>query len=213
MYVRTPFLADGGNSYWDPLAATTLTDPGIATWEDARIRMEPGGPAAGRLIRDPGGRPVRVAMAADPDRFLTRFLAALRTGGPRTDPFEVSGSLAVRWDGNACTLNGDPPKRAGLVGVQLVNASSEPVSLFMGGARSPKGWADVVAFARAADFGDPNLALPDWVVPVQSDVMAAPGETASAYVTLPPGDLGAMCATGDWPALTLFDAGGFRVGG
>ena len=25
MYARTPFLADGGNSYWDPLAAVTLT--------------------------------------------------------------------------------------------------------------------------------------------------------------------------------------------
>jgi hypothetical protein len=50
-------------------------------------------------------------------------------------------------------------------------------------------------------------------VPVQSDVMAAPGATTSAYVALPAGDLGALCATGDWPALTLVDAGGFSLGG
>ena len=57
MYVRTPFLADGGNSYWDPLAAVTLTDPSVAGWEDMTVAMEPTGPGAGRLSRDPGGRP------------------------------------------------------------------------------------------------------------------------------------------------------------
>ncbi len=54
MYARTPFLADSGNSYWDPLAAVTLTDPSVAGWEDMTLAMEPTGPAAGHLVRDRG---------------------------------------------------------------------------------------------------------------------------------------------------------------
>ena len=104
MYVRTPFLADGGNSYWDPLAAVTLTDPSVAGWEDMTVAMEPTGPGAGRLSRDPGGRPVRVAMSADRDAFMARFLAALRTGAPRSNPFAIAGSMEVRWDGTSCTV-------------------------------------------------------------------------------------------------------------
>ena len=68
--------------------------------------MEPTGPGAGRLSRDPAGRPIRAAMSADRDAFMARFLAALRTGEPRPDPFAVGGSLEVRWDGTACEVAG-----------------------------------------------------------------------------------------------------------
>ena len=80
MYARNPFLSTGGSSYWDPLAATTLGDPSIAGWEDVTLGMEPTGPGAGHLFRDPAGRPVRAAMSADREAFMTKFLAALRTG-------------------------------------------------------------------------------------------------------------------------------------
>ena len=103
MYARTPFLADGGNSYWDPLAAVTLTDPSVAGWEDVDAsRCSPPVPARATSSRDPGGRPVRVAMSADPDAFMAAFLGALRTGARRAHPFALAGSMDVRWDGETC---------------------------------------------------------------------------------------------------------------
>ena len=109
MYVRTPFLADGGNSYWDPLAAVTLTDP-----SDRRLGGHDGrdgahGPGAGRLSRDPGGRPVRVAMSADREAFMARVpRPPCGPGAPRSNPFAIAGSMEVRWDGTSCTVV-DPP--------------------------------------------------------------------------------------------------------
>ena len=211
MYVRSPFLADGGSSYWDPLAAATLTAPSIAGWEDVTISMEPTGTAAGHLYRDPGGRPVRAAMSADRSAFMTRFLAALRAGAPRTDPFTVNGSMVVNWDGQACRIAGQPPAEAGLTSVQLVNESDETIALLMGGAKPPKAWPDVVQFIQAADLGDPNLVPPDWIFQIGANVSAEPGSTASAVVTLPAGTLGTLCATGTYPTLTFHDGGTFTV--
>ena len=57
MYARTPFLADSGNSYWDPLAAASLTDPSIAGWEDVTVGMEPTGTGRGPPVPRPGRPP------------------------------------------------------------------------------------------------------------------------------------------------------------
>ena len=186
MYVRTPFLADGGSSYWDPLAAVTLTDPSVAGWEDMTVAMEPTGPGAGRLSRDPGGRPVRVAMSADREAFMTRFLAALRTGAPRSNPFAIAGSMEVRWDGDSCTVVA-PPDTAGLVEVTLVNTTQRDVALLMGGAAPPKTWADVVTFVQHADLADPNLKAPDWIVQVPVDLSASAGTRSTAFAPIPAG--------------------------
>ncbi len=43
--------------------------------------------------------------------------------------------------------------------------------------------------------------------------MADAGSTVTAFVTLPTGNLGVLCATGTWPDLTFVDGGGFSVGG
>jgi inosine-uridine nucleoside N-ribohydrolase len=213
MYARTPFLADGTSSYWDPLAALTLTDPSIAGWEDLAVTMEPTGPAAGRLARDPAGRPIRAAMSADRDAFMARFLAALRAGGPRADPFALEGSLEVRWDGNVCQVAGEPPASAGLVKVTLVNTSEQEVGLALGGATPPKTWGDILAFMGTADLSDPNFVLPDWVVPVPLELRATPGELSTAAVQLPAGEVGVLCGAGTFPDLTFHDGGTFIVGG
>ena len=213
MYVKSPFLSSSGNSYWDPLAAVTLTDPSIAGWEDVTVRMEPTGNGAGRLLRDPGGRPVRAAMSADSDAFMTRFLGALRTGEPRANPFTVVGSLEVSWDGEACTVVGEPPAEPGNVKVTLVNNSPEDVGLNVGGVKPPKTWDDVLAFANEADLTDPNLQIPDWVVPVQLELRATAGSTATAYASMPAGELGVLCLAGAFPQVEFHDGGTFTVGG
>ena len=212
MYVRTPFLADGSSSYWDPLAAVTLTEPSVAGWEDMTVAMEPTGPGAGHLSRDPGGRPVRVAMSADRDAFMARFLAALRTGAPRSNPFSIAGSMEVRWDGTTCTVV-DPPDAAGLVQVTLVNTTQRDVALLMGGAAPPKTWADVVTFVQQADLADPNLKAPDWIVQVPVDLSASAGTRSTAFAPIPAGKVGVLCATGTYPDLTFHDGSSFTVGG
>ena len=213
MYVKTPFLANSESSYWDPLAAATLTDPSIAGWEDVTIGMEPTGAGAGHLVRDPAGRPVRAAMSADRDAFMNRFLAALRTGAPRPDPFKVTGSLAVRWDGKSCQFPRDAPIAEGLTRIELTNDDDEGVTLLIGGATPPKTWADVLDLIESVDFADPTLVAPDWLVIVPGNVSAEPGTTASGVVTLPVGELGAICAVGVFPDFDFVDAGTFRVGG
>ncbi len=211
MYAKSPFLANSGSSYWDPLAAATLTDPLLAGWEDLRVRMQPTGAGAGHLSRDPGGRPVRAAMSADPEAFMTRFLGALRTGAPRPEPFTVRGSMTMHWDGKTCRIEGDPPTSAGLTSVVLINESEADVVAMFGAATPPKRWKDLLAFIKGADLADPNLSVPEWAVQVAGNISASPGSSASSVVQLPAGELGAVCATGTWPDLEFADAGAFTL--
>jgi inosine-uridine nucleoside N-ribohydrolase len=213
MYARNPFLSTPGNDYWDTLAAALLRAPAIATWGDVTVRVETSGTSAGRLVRDPGGRVVRAAMAADRDAFMRAFLAALRSGGPRPQPFAIAGSLTVEFDGTACRILGEPPSSAGLSTVELHNLGPIPVYLLVGGAVPPKTWADLVAWLEATDLADPNLAVPVWAIDVDGSAEAAAGETTTTTVTLPEGNLGAVCGTGEWPDFTFYDAGAFTTGG
>ena len=121
--------------------------------------------------------------------------------------------MSVRWDGKACRFAGDPPTKAGLTSVLLINETKAPVALLFGGATPPKTWADALSFVRHADLSNPNVVVPGWLVQVPGDVMADAGSTVTAFVTLPTGNLGALCATGTWPDLTFVDGGGFSIGG
>jgi purine nucleosidase len=81
---RSPFMTSGDWYIWDPLAALTLTAPDLVTWEDVLVTFQQTGRAAGRLIPDDEeGRPIRAAVAADPEMVFDTLLAALRRGAPR----------------------------------------------------------------------------------------------------------------------------------
>ena len=133
MYARTPFLAAGGNSYWDPLAAVTLTDPSVAGWEDITVAMQPTGPAAGRLVARPGrpagpGRDVR-----RPRRLhgrVPRRAADRRAAGEPVHHRRVDGGPLGRHLVHGTV---DQPETAGLVEVTLVNTTQRDVALLMGG--------------------------------------------------------------------------------
>ncbi len=85
-----------------------------------------------------GGRPVHVATSADPQAFMGAFLGALRTGGPRANPFTIADTLEVRWDGDACRVVGDAPVTAGMLKITLVNTTQQDVTLAMGSAVPPE---------------------------------------------------------------------------
>lgn len=212
LYARNPYLSTPGNFLWDPLAALTLTEPDLATWADATVTVTTTGTQAGRIVRTDGGRAIRFASAADAGRAMDALLAALRRGAPRPQPFSIVGTLAARWDGTTCRIEGTPPATAGLVKVELANDSGTPVGLFSAGVRAPKTWPDALAFIEGADFSDPNLVVPDWIIQVEGGAQAEAGEDATAFVTLPAAEVGVICGTGEWPKFDFYDAGSFPVG-
>jgi pyrimidine-specific ribonucleoside hydrolase len=72
------FLFDSGEYYlWDTLAAVIFTDRGLATLQDARLKIIEDGPDSGRTAIDPAGAVVRYAVSADAPRFRQQLLDVL----------------------------------------------------------------------------------------------------------------------------------------
>lgn len=63
---------------WDPLAATALLDPGVATWTPAHVTIRLSGNEAGRSVIEAGPPNAKVALNADRPRFETQFLNAFK---------------------------------------------------------------------------------------------------------------------------------------
>jgi inosine-uridine nucleoside N-ribohydrolase len=213
LYLRNPFLIPG-SSFWDTLAGVLLLDPSIATWDDLRVRVEMSGRSAGRTVRDTGGRPVHVAMTADGERFMTAFLAGLRTGAGRPGASQQAGTLMVEWDGTTCRVTETPSGPAGDVAIRVTNRSGAPVALQVAGVTEPHRWQDALDWVRGADLSDPGLSLPGWIEPVSgASLTANAGQSTSGLASLSTGTFGVACATGDWPKIKLHDGGAFTVGG
>jgi len=206
MYARTPFLAGQGQFLWDQTAAVALLDPTVVTWQEETVGVTAARPDAGRIARDPAGRPIRFATAADPAKVEAALLAALRRGGPRAHPFTLVGQLSVTWDGTVCSTSA-APIGPGLHAVRLVNGTAGPVALLVGGPRPPKTWDDLLAYV--ADL-DPTQPTPDWVVGIAS-VEAGPGGEARAFADMPAGTFGPFCVTGEGPATSITPGSPFTI--
>lgn len=64
------FIRTGHYYFWDPLAAMLVTDEGVSRYQTELLRVvEEEGPHCGRTQVDARGYPVRVAVAADRERF------------------------------------------------------------------------------------------------------------------------------------------------
>lgn len=205
-YIRSPYLATEGNDWWDSAAVVAFTEPGLFTWEDATVSITD----RGRIARDPAGRRARIATGADTDDVQDAVLEALRRGSPRPEPLVMAGSLAVTWDGTTCRIEGEPPTRAGLTRIELRNTTETSVGLFTAGVGAPRTWADVLTWVRAADLTGEQLEIPAWIIqPEGEGPYAEPGGTATAMSDLEAGTVGVLCASGEWPALSVHDGGSF----
>ena len=72
------FVESGGYYFWDPLAAATLTDESLVTFQTMGLSVvEEEGPESGRTKPADTGASVRVAMSADGPRFEQVFLDTL----------------------------------------------------------------------------------------------------------------------------------------
>ncbi len=210
MYAKSPTLTIE-TSFWDTLAALALVDPTLVEWEEFTVGIEPTGPSAGRISRSEGGRPIRAAMSADADTFMASLLTALRRGDPRPQPFTVVGDVMVRWDGTTCQV--EPAiDRSGVARIVLANDAASVVSVLIAGVEEPKTWSDVLQFVDSVDLADPDVQVPDWIIQVGDGVTAGPGSETTAFLGLPAGAVGFICATGEFPAFEFFDGGSFPVG-
>lgn len=71
-------IRSGSYYFWDPLAAALATEPGLGSFQEmALVVIVADGAESGRTVQDAGGFPIRVAVAADRERFETLFLDAV----------------------------------------------------------------------------------------------------------------------------------------
>ncbi len=193
--------AGEGQQLWDELAALAVSDAGLVTWRDATVTVED----RGRLSKDPAGRPIRYAEAADRPAVEAALLAALRRGGPRATPFQLAGQVHATWDGTTCAMNVDGGG-AGFYTLDFQGTAGTPSSALIAGVREPHQWSELEAFLATIDLST-TTQPPDWVVQAgQANDEPGTGDAVSTTVNLAPGTFGPICATGEWPDLT-FTAG------
>jgi pyrimidine-specific ribonucleoside hydrolase len=198
---RVPTRLTGeGQQLWDELAALTLPDPDLATWQDASLLADP----AGRLTRDEAGRSVRIATAADPGAVETALLDGLRVGPARATPFSFAGEVTVRWDGSTCALEITDGLTPGVAKLTLQNDTGDPAGVVMLGVREPHTWAEVLALLRTITEGGPTASPPDWVIQAGGafDDTGRGGAT-SGTVQLEAGTYWPVCALGTPPDFTF----------
>lgn len=205
--VRNParLRPEDGQQLWDELAALSLTDPDLVSWDDASVAVG----ADGRLTRDDAGRTVRFATAADRAAVETALLAALRRGGPRATPFHLAGSLTATYDGRSCALAGtsDEP---GVHELRYQGPAGEPSGASVVGVLAPHRWDEVIALLPTFDV---EALPPDWLVtgPIAEDA-AGTGREVTTAGDLGEGQAGSVCFTGSWPDLVFVPGVPFEVG-
>ena len=202
LLARVPTRLTGeGQQLWDELAALTVSEPDLVTWEDTLLLAD----ETGRLTRDEAGRPVRFAIAADREAVESALIEALRVGPDRTTPFELAGQIAVRWDGASCTFEMPDGVTPGVAALTFDNGTGDPAAVEIVGIREPRTWQDLLAFLPTLDpASETAAALPDWVIDAGglSDD-AGTGGTIAGSITLEPGTYGPVCITGSWPDLVF----------
>jgi inosine-uridine nucleoside N-ribohydrolase len=196
---RVPSRLTGeGQQLWDELAALTLENPDLVTWDDATLLAD----NAGRLTRHEAGRPVRIATAADDVAVEAALLDALRVGPARANPFELAGEMTVRWDGSTCAFEMTEGLTPGVAGLTFDNSTGDPAGVQIVGVQEPHTWAELVALLPTLDVE--TATIPDWVIDAgnASDETGAGGNVRST-ARLEPGTYGPVCLSGTWPDVSV----------
>jgi inosine-uridine nucleoside N-ribohydrolase len=199
------------DSFWDPLAAVTAVDEGVVTLDTIPLRVVVDeGPDSGRLERSDGGIPVRVATSADRGAFESRLLSGLRVGASRANPFRVTGTMDLRFDGDTCVDERPETLAPGVW--SIVGSSTTPGStgfaivLFHAG----YGWDDLVDYVATRTD---STAQPAFVDVPGFAVTEGPG-SATMIADLGPGTYGLVClAVSDTGSRVVLASGPFTVAG
>ncbi|MCJ7710726.1 MAG: nucleoside hydrolase, partial [Chloroflexi bacterium] len=179
-----------GEYLWDPLAAVVAVDESVVTLETIPLRVETAeGPDSGRTARTDGGSPVRVATSADRQAFEARFLAGLRVGGPRANPFTLTGSFPATFDGTTCADEAPDTLAAGNWMINGDVTADGTTVLVVVRFHDGSTWDDLLAyFATATDPTD----QPSFVDVATLSFVEDSG-TLGMVAPMTPGDYGIAC--------------------
>ena len=193
-------LVGGAYFFWDPLAAVAMIDPGVATYETRHLKVvEEAGAELGAVVDSPDGPEVRVALAADRQRFEEVFLTGLNRGVPSKVDVPTP-DLTVQFSDTACTLEGptifDAEETTAAVVVEVGNDTTGTVAVVFGlhpGASIEQVKADA-ALANTTDETPPY-----WEETGLAVAFGAPltGGSATGRVDLVPGEHVVICSTED----------------
>lgn len=199
------FMLDGGYHLWDPLASAVVRDPSLVETRKAAVRVVEGaGLDGGRLVEDPAGAAVTVAISADRDRFEALLLAALRIGSSRADAFSPVATVKVAVADGTCDVTAPTPMPRGLVALELTAPGPGPSQALLF-ALNGLTWPELEAFAA-----DPDSEHPPAVEPVTGAFLETSGST-TAYGNVIEGPLGVACVSGDFAAPSIMLRGTFEV--
>jgi inosine-uridine nucleoside N-ribohydrolase len=207
LLVRNPnrLRADEGQQLWDELAALTLTNQDLVTWEDAMVTVG----ADGRLALDDAGRTVRYASAADRPAVEVALLAALRLGGPPATPLALAGSLVATFDGTTCSLAGESDG-PGVHDLVYHGIRGTPSGIGIIGASPPHTLDEALTSLPTLDRSKPP---PDWLISAaQADDASGSGDPVRVTADLAEGPYAPVCLKGVWPNFTVVPGLPFTVG-
>jgi len=207
IWVRVPGRIGEGQQLWDELAALTLEEPDLVSWQDMTLAVD----ASGRLDRSDARRSVRVAMSADAASVDDALVQALERGGPRRTPFALAGTISVTWDGTSCVADPGANLSAGVVGLEFTSTSAAPAGVSIIGVLGDRTWSDLEAYVATFDPATSD-AQPDWLVVAGSaaDVTGDQGRVQGTAI-VEAGTYGPVCITGTWPDIGVAAGASFEV--
>ena len=177
----------GGMYHWDELAAVAAIDESVVATEERLLEVvEAGGASAGATVVSDGGRPVRVAVDADRQRFEDSFYAAiLGTSDTGIGAWEPDATLS--WDGSICVYQGPDPLPESMW-IRIDNDSQDMIVWLLGSYAPGTTSDDWEAYLASGETNPPDWWRELGQTPVPAGahdvwkVTAGPETTALCYV-------------------------------
>lgn len=194
-----PFQYSGGQYLWDEATAVTLTDPGIATFEDIHLTVTVDGANAGWTPVSSTAPRIRVATALDRPGLETTLLSVLEGAPVELEPAHADAIVTV--EGGAARLEATASD-VGPVVVDIHNTTDVTTTVVIGRLLDGATEADL----RAVE----TFEAPSWFAG-ESLTTVLPGDTTTVVVdlTAPGAHWVAAGTTADDPPMI---AGAFTLG-
>ncbi|MEA3501659.1 MAG: nucleoside hydrolase [Actinomycetota bacterium] len=151
-----PTTLSSGLSFWDQLAAVTLVESAVATWQELDVTvLQQGGPENAGTLAAGMGRPATVAMAADREAFESEYLSTLTGEEVAASEWDTDATLTVSdagWD-----YDGPITVEPGLFTVIVDNQSEQSVVVVHGWLIGDATWEDLDAYSGSGIEQPPFL--------------------------------------------------------
>jgi pyrimidine-specific ribonucleoside hydrolase len=188
---------NGFDYLWDALAAVVAVDESVATIEPMKLAVVTAdGTDNGRTVRADDAAEVRVAMSADRAAFETVFLAGLRRGAPRGDPFTLAGTIHATYDGTACADDAPATIPAGAWMVEASTTAAGGTWIGILGLADGATWDQLIEYAATTD---PNGDGPPFVDSANGAYLEG-AASGRFLVVVDPGTFGFICLHGSTAA-------------